>query len=68
MATNKTAQRRGAELPLERPVKVFKVPRLTHVHVRLQQAHDDRHGRLVAAEAAQPRNPHDLQVQLGGLA
>lgn len=47
------------------PVQVLDVVRRTHVHVRLQHAHDDRDGRLVAAEAAQPGNDHAVQVQLG---
>lgn len=54
--------------PLERPVQVLKVARLTHVYIRLQQAHDDRHGCLVTAEAAQPWHHHAVQVQLGRLA
>lgn len=43
------------------PVHVVKVHGLAEVSVRLQQAHDDRHGRLVAAQVPEACS---VQVQL----
>ena len=62
----KTAQEqvegRTVRVPLERPVQVLKLTRLTHVYIRLQQAQDHRHGCLIVAKAAQARHHHVVQV------
>ena len=46
---------------------VLKVDHLAYAGVRLQQAHDDLHGRLVIADAAQARHHQVVQVQRRGL-
>ena len=43
---------------------LVEVHSLAQVGVRLQQAHDDRHGGLVVAKATEPGAHNTVQVQL----
>lgn len=49
----------------QRPRQVAEVDGAAQAGVRLQQGHDDRHGRLVVAGAAGPGVVHDVYAQVG---
>lgn len=52
----------------QRPGQVAEVDRAAQAGVRLQQGHDDSHGRLVVAGAARTGVVHDVYAQVGVVA